>query len=166
MFREVIIWIMMEILKVSKKYRWQLSTSLPWQKVYWWGLRTSPHTSYRNGERGMVIRKRGWWWKRGGRWGPVQTIFWVPIVRSFRTWPSSTHDTTLATTWSWGVWPAPTRGITHIALGTGYAYLFVCPDVRQGHRQTIFSRSLGAPSWSRTNRRGITPRGFTSQRGD
>ena len=97
--------------------------------------------------------------------GPVRTIFWVPIVRSFRTWPSRTHDTTPDTTWLWGVCSAPPRRITHINLGAGYSPLFVCPDVRRGHRQTIFSRSLGAPSRSRTNGQGIRTHGFPSRRG-
>ena len=79
---------------------------------------------------------------------------------------SRTHATTPATTWSWGVCAAPPRGNTHINLGAGYASLFVRQDVRQRHRRTIFLRSLDAPSQRRTNGRGITTRGFPSQRGD
>ena len=68
-----------------------------------WGLRTSTHTTSRDGERGIDIRHRVRWWNRVGWWDPWRTIFFVPIVRSFRTWPSSTHYTTPSITWSWCV---------------------------------------------------------------
>ena len=60
----------------------------------------------------------------------------------------------------------PPRVISHITYVTGYASLFFYPNVRRGHRQTIFLRSLGALSQSKTNWRGITTRGFPSRRGD
>ena len=125
-----------------------LTRRLQW-RWGWWGLRTSPHTSSRGGERGIDTRERGKWWNRRGRWGPGRTIFWFLIVRYFRTWPSRTHDTTPATIWSWCFCVFPPRGITYITLGAGYAPLFVSLDIRQGHRRTIFLRSLGAlyQSW-------------------
>ena len=64
-----------------------------WQR---WGLRTSPHTISRDGERGIDIRHRVRWWNKGGWWGSWRNIFCVLIVRSFKTWPSRTHDTTPA----------------------------------------------------------------------
>ena len=131
-----------------------------------WGLRSSPHTSSCNGEHEIDIRDHGRWWNRGSWWGPGHTIFWVPIIRSFRTWLSRTHNTTPATTWSWCVYVLPPQGISHITLGARYVSLFVRPDVRRGHRQTIFLRSLGALSRSKTNWRGITTHGFPSWRGD
>ena len=61
-----------------------------------WRLRTSPHTSSCNGERGIDIRDRGRWLNRRYWWGPRRTTFCVPIVRYFITWLSRTHDTTPA----------------------------------------------------------------------
>ena len=45
----------------------------------------------------------------------------------------------------------PPQVISNITYVAGYASLFVCPDVRQGHRRTIFLRSLGTLSQSKTN---------------
>ena len=64
-----------------------------WQR---WVLRKSLHTTSRNRKRGLDIIHRVRWWNRGGWWGPWRTIFCVPIVRYFRTWPSRTHNTTPA----------------------------------------------------------------------
>ena len=72
---------------LTRRLQWR------WQR---WGLRTFPQNSSRGGERIMYIRDRGRWKNRGSWWGPRRTIFWVPIVRSFRTWPSRIHDTTPA----------------------------------------------------------------------
>ena len=70
-----------------------LARRLQW---WWrrWGLRTSLHNYIRDGEHGIDIRDRGRWWNRGGWWGPRRTIFWVMIVRYFRTWLSRTYDIT------------------------------------------------------------------------
>ena len=50
-------------------------------------------------------------------------------------------------------WYHTTRVISRITYVAGYASLFVCPDVRRGQRRTIFLRSLGALSQSKTNLR-------------
>ena len=72
----------------------------------------------------------------------------------------------LPTIWSWCVWVFAPRLINHITYVAGYASLFVCFDARQGHRWTIFLRSLGALSQSITNWRGITAHVFLSRRGE
>ena len=55
------------------------------------------------------------------------------------------------TTWSLCVCVSPPQGISDINLGAEYVYLFVRPDVRQGHRRKIFLWSLGALSQSKTS---------------
>ena len=62
-----------------------------WRRL---GLRTSPHTTSCDGDRGLDTRYRVRWWNRRSWWGPWRAILFVLIVWFFRKWPSRTHDTT------------------------------------------------------------------------
>ena len=104
------------------------------------GFRISTHTPSCDKER-VDIRHRLMWWDRGGWWGPWRLILCVTIIWSSRTCP---HGHVVS-----GY--LPPRLINHITYVAGYASLFVCFDVRQGHSWTMFLRCLGGLSQSITN---------------
>ena len=132
----------------------------PRQRWWWKVLRTFCYTYARTEDHVTYIGENGWWWDRGGRWGPRRTIFWGLISKYFRTWPSGTRGTTPTTTWSWCVCRAPLQENTKTTSGAGRASLSVQPDVRWGRGGTRYSLSCSEPCQYRKNGRRATTRGF------
>ena len=157
--RETSTWTLRERMDgdLTRRLQWR------WRR---WGLRTSPHTSSRDGERGIDIRHHVRWWNRGGWWGPWRTTLFIPIVRSFRTWPSRTHGTTLA--------HYMVMACLRFASPRDQSYYLgrrIRLPIFLSRRQTRTQAnnilwSLGALSQSKTNWRGITTHGFPSRHGE